>query len=668
MDQRIAKRVLLIGWDSADWKIITPLLDAGLMPTLEGMINRGVMGNIATLHPPISPILWNSIATGKHPQKHGIFGFVEPMPDGSGVRAVTSTSRKCKAIWNILTQAGLRTHVVGWFASHPAEPINGVCVSNRFYESPAAPGETWPVPPQSVHPEKLAATLAGLRVHPSEIIGDHLQPLVPRAAEIDQTRPVEQKRLNILRKYLAESASIQSMATGLMENEAWDFMAVYYNAMDMLSHYFMVMHPPRMNEVGEQEFEIYKDVINGVYRFHDMMLERLLQLAGPETTVILLSDHGFYSDHLRPRIGSDKSRDPAAWHRSHGIVCLQGPGIAQDERIYGTTLLDIVPTVLSLFGLPVADDMDGKPLLQAFQTPPRIDWIPSWENVAGECGMHPLDLQQDPVAAQEALQQLVDLGYIQAPTDDVKKTIQLTTNDLQFNRAVSLMNYGSSSEAISILKELSAQRPNDKSIGLALAQGCFTAGLLKEAEECLETLHAKHPNSAAIELMRGNLLLIQNKPKEALEQLLKAEQLGPTLPQLHVRLGNAYLRLRSWRKASDSFRKALEIDGDNAEACHGLSQALCRENRLEEAAEMSLRAVGLQHCFPSAHFQLGAILARLNQPQRAAMAFELGLTMSPNAAVAHRYLARLYYRLGEMKKCHEHQEAVSKLRAAVKVE
>ena len=33
-------------------------------------------------------------------------------------------------------------------------------------------------------------------------------------------------------------------------------------------------------------FEIYKNVINGAYEFHDMMLQRLIQLAGPETTFV----------------------------------------------------------------------------------------------------------------------------------------------------------------------------------------------------------------------------------------------------------------------------------------------------------------------------------------------------------------------------------------------
>ena len=125
-------KVLLIGWDAADWEHITPLLEEGLMPTLDAFINRGVMGNLATLQPILSPMLWNSVATGKLADKHGIHGFVEPDPVNGGARPYTSTSRKCKALWNILSQSGLRSNVVGWWASHPAEPINGTVVTNAF--------------------------------------------------------------------------------------------------------------------------------------------------------------------------------------------------------------------------------------------------------------------------------------------------------------------------------------------------------------------------------------------------------------------------------------------------------------------------------------------------------------------------------------------------------
>jgi Type I phosphodiesterase / nucleotide pyrophosphatase len=73
------RKVLLIGWDAADWEHITPLLEEGLMPARDAFINRGVMGNLATLQPILSPILWNSVATGKLANKHGIHGFIEPV-------------------------------------------------------------------------------------------------------------------------------------------------------------------------------------------------------------------------------------------------------------------------------------------------------------------------------------------------------------------------------------------------------------------------------------------------------------------------------------------------------------------------------------------------------------------------------------------------------------
>ena len=104
MTDALAKRILVLGWDAADWKLIKPLLNQGHMPALQSLMDQGVWGNIATLYPILSPMLWTSIATGKRPHKHGIYGFTEPMPDGKGIRPSSSTTRQCKAIWNILSQ------------------------------------------------------------------------------------------------------------------------------------------------------------------------------------------------------------------------------------------------------------------------------------------------------------------------------------------------------------------------------------------------------------------------------------------------------------------------------------------------------------------------------------------------------------------------------------
>src|SRR5262245_13441171 len=106
MTSRLAQKVLLVGWDAADWQVILPLVRAGQMPAVQRLLEQGVRGNLTTLAPILSPLLWTTIATGKRADKHGILGFVEPDPVAGGIRPVSSTSRKCKAIWNILTQEG----------------------------------------------------------------------------------------------------------------------------------------------------------------------------------------------------------------------------------------------------------------------------------------------------------------------------------------------------------------------------------------------------------------------------------------------------------------------------------------------------------------------------------------------------------------------------------
>ncbi|MCA9258262.1 MAG: alkaline phosphatase family protein, partial [Planctomycetales bacterium] len=145
-DDRNRPRLLLVGWDAADWQLINPLVERGLMPTLERFLRDGASGNLATLRPALSPMLWNSIATGKRPREHGVHGFTEANDDATGVRPVASTSRRCKALWNILSQNGMSSIVAGWYASHPAEPIRGVMASNQFEQLDFQDGSPSPPP------------------------------------------------------------------------------------------------------------------------------------------------------------------------------------------------------------------------------------------------------------------------------------------------------------------------------------------------------------------------------------------------------------------------------------------------------------------------------------------------------------------------------------------
>jgi len=89
------------------------------------------------------------------------------------------------------------------------------------------------------------------------------------------------------------------------------------------------------------------------------MLGTLMHLAGEDTNIILMSDHGFHPDHLRPRAIPSEPAGPAVEHRQLGIIVAAGPGIKKDELVFGASVLDICPTILHQFGLPVGADMDG---------------------------------------------------------------------------------------------------------------------------------------------------------------------------------------------------------------------------------------------------------------------------------------------------------------------
>ncbi len=659
--QATRPRLLLIGWDAADWQIIHPLVDAGLMPNLERLINTGTIGNLASLSPMLSPILWTSIATGKRCYAHGVRGFVEPLPDRSGLRPVGTRTRTCKALWNMLSQSGRPSIVCGWQANHPAEPILGAMVSSFFAVPPAnSTPEKWPIAPGSVQPAELTEALGQLRVHPREIEGSMLQQLIPRAAELDQKDPTAQRVLAFLAERLAEVITLQAAATELLENHPWDFGAIYYECIDQVGHKFMPFHPPRLPEVRERDFEFYREVMSGIYRFHDLMLARLLELAGPDTYVMLISDHGFQSGANRPR----RQVEPAQWHRPQGVCLLAGPGIAADQMIEGATLLDIAPTILTLLGLPVGEDMEGKVLVNAFIEPPQITRVPSWEGIPGDDGrLAPEIDKEDPAAAQAALQQLVELGYVAPPGDDIKKAIAQAEAEADFNTAASLWEGGRPREAKSILEGLTARCPDEVRYWQMLVQVCFAANLPEDAVPCLEAIERLQPGTPQVLVLRGMLAWSRDDLAACGKAFHAAEKLAPNEPTIQSYLGRLYLRQRKWADAERAFRRVLEFDPDSADAHYGLSVALPRQDKVEDGIEHALYAVGLRHDFPEAHFQLGAVLSRRGWYDRAVQAFEITLRMRPGFVLAHRYLSKIHTHFGRLEKARLHREAADQLLA-----
>ena len=116
---------------------------------------------------------------------------------------------------------------------------------------------------------------------------------------------------------------MHAAACHLIAETDWDFTAVYYSGIDEFGHFFMPYHPPRLAGVSESDARIYGHVMEGCYRFHDMMLDAMLSYAGDDTTVLLISDHGFQSGTGRP--SANAWQQPETWHRQFGIACACGP-------------------------------------------------------------------------------------------------------------------------------------------------------------------------------------------------------------------------------------------------------------------------------------------------------------------------------------------------------
>jgi predicted AlkP superfamily phosphohydrolase/phosphomutase len=408
------------------------LIAKGQMPALKKLISKGVHGNISTMNPPYSPMLWSSVATGKTPDKHGVLGFIEIMPNMKGIRPVTVTSRKAKAIWNILHHEGYKSNLVGWWPSHPAEPVNGVVVSDKFQKVQMNPKAKNSIPKGTIHPESFMKELGDLRMFPHEITEAHILPFFPKAKDIDQDKD---RHLQSFAKIMAENTTVHCAATNVMRNTEWDFMGVYYDLIDHFCHAFMKFHPPKQNAIPQDLFDMYKDAVVGSYRYQDMMLGRVMDLVDEDTTIIVMSDHGFESGHKRILKMPKYPAAPALEHRQFGIFVAAGPNIKKNEKVFGLGLIDIAPTILHMYDLPVGKDMDGNVALDIFEKPAKPKYIDSWEQVGGDFGQHEIDHKGDQISDQETMEQLIELGYIERPDEKIETAIIKTKCDLKHNLA-----------------------------------------------------------------------------------------------------------------------------------------------------------------------------------------------------------------------------------------
>lgn len=645
----LGKKLLLIGWDSADWKIIRPMIEAGELPTLAKLIKRGSTGNLTTLEPVLSPMLWTSIATGKHAFNHGVHGFTEVDPNSGKVVPVSAASRQCRTLWEILGDHGLRSHVVGWFATHGEQNPQVNTVSNLYSHTPKKPLKNpaeWPTPPKGTYwPESLASSLDELRLHPTELDGDLLNLFVPRASEIDQKKD---KRLYRLSERLAEAMSVHNATTWLMENEPWDLTAVYFRAIDEICHEFMPFHPPQLPGVKDEDFAMFSDVVKSAYRLHDMLLTRVVHLAGPEAAVMLVSDHGFHSDHLRPRYTPNVPAGIVVWHRRQGIIVAAGPGIAAEESIDGASLLDVTPTVLRWFGLPRGADMQGRVLHDIFFGDPIKHEIPTWELPADS--ERPNTRPRLAASHNKALlDQFVALGYIDDLPSEPTAAAESTWRENNWQLAQACLHGGRIDEALPLLEDVFSAYPERPDYAQRLATCQLQLGLVHEAEATVEAAIDTFKSPVSVALLRANIAFLKNQPNEALEYLEKVrERTSKALPFLE-QLSRVYLKLRRWEECEKVCQQILILDPEHSLAWTAIARCRIHRGEGEAAVEAAVEAVSLSYQNSLAHLNLGLALSLLKRWQEAAHSFRNAIIIKPGFIPPYRLLARVLNRMGHKK-------------------
>lgn len=123
------KRVIFIGLDGADWRLLDPLMADGTMPRLRSLVQESETRELMTRHPPLSPLVWTSMMTGVSPLQHRILDFTRFHPVTKQEEPITADERAVPAIWNMAHARGKRAAVFGMWATYPAEP--GIVMTDR---------------------------------------------------------------------------------------------------------------------------------------------------------------------------------------------------------------------------------------------------------------------------------------------------------------------------------------------------------------------------------------------------------------------------------------------------------------------------------------------------------------------------------------------------------
>ena len=626
-----APRVVLIGIDGADWLAIDALVQEGALPTFAELKSAGRTGVMFSTPPLVSPIIWTTIATGLPPEKHGILDFMLDAPAG-GQQPVRSVDRRGPALWNLFSAHDRTVAVIGWWATWPAEHVRGTIVSDRLAPQLLQPDASSEV--GMVWPAEMSRHIAPLVVRPQQIEYDDLNGYVPLTREeysaarssIDQRSPtLYANPLAHLAAIVASTRTYSAIAVELLRTERPDFLAVYLEGVDSVSHLFV--RDPRRGPTA----------IEHAYRDADELIRRVAEASAPETLVMVCSDHGFYPPTAAIADDPADLAGPAtAWHRPYGIVAAAPAGTLSRRStneafrpgdVGAVTPLDIAPTLLHAAALPVTVDMPGHVVTALLPTSAAARTV---QRVTAPQNPEPAPPPAPRGDAAQAWARLQALGYVGSTRSSLARQnlaeILYRRGDLP----------GAEREARTVLQTQPANVTAKLWLAKSLADQSKRSEALAVYESAMRLPGA--PRLAIVEAV--DLALSSHAPDRAQVLIAASHQSDDAVAALAVASGDVADSMGQHAVAERRYRAALKADPRSFDAVSRLFERLVADRRAREALALVESATKLVPDSPQHLALLGEARLAAHDPAGAETALTHASRLAPESARVRLALGR----------------------------
>lgn len=407
IDQADRNPVVVIGVDGAEWQVIEDMVEDGELPGFGALMEEGAYGHLLNPGPQVSPVVWTTFSTGHFGREHGILDFVFPFTGDGEKSPVDVSLRRQPALWNILDAQDRSSTVIGYFVSHPAEPINGAIISDRAFQG--LEQSTWPQELESV----ADRVRKSVRDDKEDLYARFLRwSYDPDQAE-NESSPYHQAA-RIVRgrvdSWILSDEFLRRMTMELLDRDS-DLFVTYFRIVDIFSHSLWYFYDDSDWD-DEGPFPEQRELLGGVleesYRYVDEVIQDVLERYKGRANILVFSDHGFGSATGSYRSSNDMLTGN---HRPNGVILAHGPDIAEGQ-LEPTTIMEVFPTLANLLGIPIADTVPGNVeyglLSENFSDKNPPEYIDRYD-----IGWRPVDSQEvDSESQREEMDSLRGLGYI----------------------------------------------------------------------------------------------------------------------------------------------------------------------------------------------------------------------------------------------------------------